>query len=65
MSEGMKVRLRRVAGNQSQAALAKKIGISQRTISKIELGQFFPNKKLRKRIARALQVEEGELFSGD
>jgi DNA-binding XRE family transcriptional regulator len=50
-------------GEESQAALAKRVNTSQQTISRIELGQQVPSDALRVRIAKALERKTSELFN--
>ena len=46
----------------TQAALAKKVGVHQVTIARLETGERRPSMDLLQRLAKALKVEVGELL---
>lgn len=55
------VQARRRAG-LTQKQLGTRAGVTQQTISSIERGKGMPRDDLKLRIARALEVDPGELF---
>jgi putative transcriptional regulator len=55
-------KLRFLAGELTQEAIARKIGISRQTIVAIETGKYAPSLELAFRIADAFGVEIGEVF---
>ncbi len=55
----------RLARSMSQARLAELIGVSQVAISQFERGESRPAPGTRKRLARALAVDEHILFGGE
>jgi len=46
----------------TQVALAKKVGVHQVTIARIETGERRPSMDLLQRLAKALKVKVGELL---
>ena len=54
---GMKIRLMRTARKESQAALAKRAGISRVTLTHIENGDSKPDFDTVERIAKALNTK--------
>lgn len=59
------VRLRKLAGGQSQAVFAARAGISSRYWLQIETGEKLPSGRVRDRIAEALSCDPRELMSSD
>lgn len=62
---GEAVKARRKALGMSQNELAQASGLQQAAVSKVECGRLSPADGTRIAIARALQVEVGELFQYD
>ena len=57
-----KIKVIRAELDLTQEALAKKIGISRVTLSKIESGKINPNGETIVRIVRALERPANEIF---
>lgn len=55
------VRLRRKR-NLTQADLAQMVGVSRSLIARVEAGWEKPYRKLRREIAKVLEVEEEKIF---
>jgi len=62
---GARIREVRKARQLSQDALAEKVGVDPKQISRIEGGKSYPSLDTLDSIARELQVEVKELFSYD
>lgn len=67
MSEVLHNRIRvfRAEHRLSQAELARRIGVSRKTISTIEVGRFVPSTVIALKIARHFGVAVEEVFSLD
>jgi transcriptional regulator with XRE-family HTH domain len=63
--ENMPLRLARVFQHLSQVALAKKAGVSQALISRAERGVTTVTKAQARRIASALDIAIGRVFTRD
>ncbi len=65
MSEVLENRIRvfRAEHRQSQTELARRIGVSRKTISTIEVGRFIPSTIIALKIARHFGVAVEEIFS--
>jgi transcriptional regulator with XRE-family HTH domain len=61
---GMRVRLARVRGRESQDVLAARAGVSRVTLGSIERGEHPAVVLSYSRLARALSVSLGELLDG-
>lgn len=57
-----RLRVARAERNESQAELARSVGVSRQTISSIETGQYCPSTVLALRLAHALETPFNELF---
>ena len=62
---GATVKQLREAGNMTQAALAEKIGVSSKTISKWETAKGLPDISLLQPLAQALGISVMELMNGE
>ena len=58
----LKMKFRRIELDMSQTELAKRVGVTRRTIGLIEAGDFNPSLKLCIAICRALGVTLDEIF---
>jgi transcriptional regulator with XRE-family HTH domain len=58
----MKLKKFREAKDMSQAALAKKAGITREYVNKLEAGRYDPTVGVLQRLARALRVPVTELL---
>ena len=58
-----RIRVFRAEHRQSQAELARHIGVSRKTINTIEVGRFVPSTIISLLIARHFQVPVEEIFS--
>lgn len=56
-------RLRFDRGEMTQAELAEKVGVTRQTINAIEQNKYSPTLETAFKIALALEVEIGEVFS--
>ena len=65
MNERLENRLkeRRTELGFTQAELAERVGVSRKTVNTVENGVFVPSTILALKLARALNVSVGELFS--
>ena len=61
---GRFIQQQRKAKNLTQVQLAIKIGVSEKTISKWECGNGFPDASLMLQLCKALEITENELLSG-
>ena len=61
----LRIKLRRIELNMSQADLAKKAGVTRQTIGMIESGEFNPSLKLCLSICWALGLTLNDLFWED
>lgn len=59
---GARVAARRRILALSQAEVAEKVGVAQRTISRIERGQQMPSTIVKYKVARALRTTVDDLF---
>ncbi len=57
------LKLRRMTLGMTQLELARKGGVAEQTITKIETGRMLAPKSLRQKLAQALGVAESELFA--
>jgi transcriptional regulator with XRE-family HTH domain len=62
---GQNIRTARVARKWTQRQLAELIGVESQTISNLERGLYGPSWRTLGRLAEALGISEGELFSED
>ena len=62
MAIGVQVRRLRTEQRFSQEELARRAGLSRTAVARIERGERSPAAESIERIARALDVEPGELF---
>jgi len=60
---GPRVAAQRIGAAVSQAALARRCGVTQQTISKIERGSMVPLDPLKLRLATELGTTPGQLFA--
>ena len=58
-----RIRVFRAEHRMSQGELAKRIGVSRKTISTIEVGRFVPSTIIALLIARQFEVSVEEIFS--
>lgn len=65
MSIHERIKSKRIQLGLSQAALAKKTGVSQPTVANWETGSHIPRQGALLKICEALDVEEAWLISGD
>ena len=65
MTFGDKVKQARLAANLSQSELARKTGISERSLYSYERGGIMPRSGNIRKIAEALNVSVGYLLDGD
>lgn len=63
MSTCKKLKFLRIASAMSQSTLAKKIGVHQTFVSKLEKGERKPSKETIKKLESALDAKLGSLFS--
>lgn len=59
---GRRVEEARQARGMSQRALARRTGVTQQTISKVETGRMCPHDRVKVRLARALGHDPADLF---
>jgi transcriptional regulator with XRE-family HTH domain len=59
---GRRVEQARQALGLSQRALARRTGVTQQTISKVETGRMCPHDRVKVRLARALESHPADLF---
>ena len=59
---GRRVERARQALGMSQRALARRTGVTQQTISKVETGRMCPHDRVKVRLARALDADPEDLF---
>jgi DNA-binding XRE family transcriptional regulator len=59
---GRRVERARQALGMSQRALARRTGVTQQTISKVETGAMCPHDRVKVRLARALEAAPEDLF---
>lgn len=59
------IRQRRQEQGLSQTKLARLVCVPESTLSDIELGKRYPWPKLRRALAEALGVSEGDLFPSE
>lgn len=57
-----RIRVFRAEHRMSQSDLARKIGVSRKTISTIEVGRFVPSTVIALKIARYFNVPVEEIF---
>ena len=62
--ENLARNLRALRGNKTQDAFARKLGISQATLARLESGAQNTTVKTLQQICKALRCNIGELFRG-
>ena len=62
MNIGNSIRKLRIEKSLSQGELSKKCGLSQNSLSQIELGNKYPSSKNLKKICKILEIPESILF---
>jgi putative transcriptional regulator len=56
------IKIQRAKKNWTQEELAKKVGVTRKTVNTIENGKFVPSTYLAIKMAKALEVSVEELF---
>jgi DNA-binding XRE family transcriptional regulator len=62
---GQRIKRLRKTGDLTAAAIASAAGITPQYLHAIERGQYSPSDEVKLRIAKAMGVEVGEIFSYD